>query len=88
MVKIVVLRCPCPRACASSTAVWSNTVNTFLSHFPLNYLSSTNSHNNKRQGCYISLNSLMTDVLKFEYVKPQNFKHGTIVDQVSKLGQS
>ena len=30
----------------------------------------------------------MTEVLKFEYVKPQNFKYGTTVECVKKLGQS
>ena len=31
---------------------------------------------------------LMTEVLKFEYVKPQNFKHGTTVECARKLGHS
>ena len=31
---------------------------------------------------------LTPDVLKFEYVKPQNFKYGTTVEWVSKVGHS
>ena len=30
----------------------------------------------------------MTKVLEFKYVKPQNFKHGTTVERVSKLAHS
>ena len=31
---------------------------------------------------------LKPDVLKFEYVKPLKFKHGTTVERARKLGQS